>query len=184
MRLPFCFWICGAGAGNKEQEAPQPEIPQDTITQESPNQQNNVTIYADICGCVKNPGVYELAEGTRIFQLIEEAGGLTDDADIAGLNRAEVVTDGQKIIIPAIGEDTGTAEGTSGAYTDAGGRININKADAKQLQEIPGVGPATADKIIQYRESHGKFSAVDDIKNVSGIGDKTFERMKEYITAG
>lgn len=137
-------------------------------------------IYVDIGGEVLRPGVYEVEEGTRLFQVIEKAGGLTEDANIDEINRAETVFDGQKIMI---GDKT--AEGvTSEEKTDtqADGKININTADSATLQEIPGIGPSKADRIIQYRESEGRFKSIDDIKNISGIGNKTFESIKEYIT--
>ena len=112
-----------------------------------------------------------------MFQLIEEAGGLTEDADIEDLNRAEEVIDGQKIVIYSKDSDAENKLSESSS-----GKININRADSDKLQEIPGVGPATAQKIIEYREENGKFKSIEDIKNVSGIGSKTFESLKEYIT--
>ena len=135
-------------------------------------------IYVDISGCVKEPGVYEVQEGTRVFQLIEEAGGLTENADIEGINRAEPLIDGQKIVIYARSGDEAESAGT-GERSD--GRININTADSELLQEIPGVGPVTAEKIIQYREENGRFAAPEEIKNVSGIGEKTYEKLANFI---
>ena len=135
-------------------------------------------IYVDISGCVKEPGVYEVQEGTRVFQLIEEAGGLTENADIEGINRAEPLIDGQKIVIYARSGDETESAG-SGERSD--GRININTADSELLQEIPGVGPVTAEKIIQYREENGRFAAPEEIKNVSGIGEKTYEKLANFI---
>lgn len=137
-------------------------------------------IYVDIGGCVVNPGVYEAEPGMRIFQMIEMAGGTTEDADTDSINRAEEVYDGQKIMIyPAESglESSGISSGTAGD-----GRININTADFGQLQDIPGVGPVTAEKIIEYRENNGRFSDIEELKEISGIGDKTFEEMREYIT--
>ncbi len=134
-------------------------------------------IYIDISGRVKHPGVYSVPAGSRLFEVIEEAGGLLKDAEMDQVNRAEVVTDGQKIIIPAKGEQTSPVTGMT-----ASGLININTADSITLQEIPGVGPATAEKIIAYRTENGRFAAKEDIKNVSGIGDKTYEKMKDRIT--
>lgn len=144
-------------------------------------------IYVDIGGEVKNPGVYAVAEGTRLFVVIEKAGGLTARASTAQINQAEVVADGQKVVIPMIGEEgelfgTSTAETAAPAGKDSQGRININTADSDTLQEIPGVGPATAEKIIAYREENGKFSQIEEIQNVNGIGNKTFEKMKDKIT--
>lgn len=148
-------------------------------------------IYVDIGGCVYNPGVYKVSQGTRLFEVIEKAGGLTEDADTNNLNRAEAVYDGQKILIYSVNNEAIDGETTNsvgnGTTVDntlnvSQGKININTADFDKLQEIPGVGPSTAQKIIDYRQNVSRFSAIEDIKNVSGIGDKTFENMKEYIT--
>ena len=98
------------------------------------------------------------------------------------INQAELVTDGQKILIPSKMEEGASAEETAGTEKSTdNGKININQADSTMLQEIPGVGPATADKIIQYREVNGRFQTIEDLKNVSGIGDKTFEKMKDKV---
>lgn len=139
-------------------------------------------IYVDISGAVNEPGVYDVKEGTRVFEVIEMAGGLTDTADIDGFNRAEEVFDGQKLTIPEKIQD-GTGSGASApAGVSASGLININRATEDELDEIPGVGPSTAKAIIAYREENGSFRKKEDIKNVSGIGDKTFEKMKDNIT--
>ncbi len=155
-------------------------------------------IYVDIGGEVNSPGVYELSEGTRLFQLIEKAGGLTDDADIDVINRAETVYDGQKILIASTEETMSSAEKAgSKAATDIGGgaavdsnsayssgnsKVNINTAGSVDLQTIPGIGPSKAERIIEYRSSNGYFKSIEDIKNISGIGDKTFDNIKKYIT--
>lgn len=139
-------------------------------------------IYVDIGGQVKNPGVYTVKEGTRLFEVIEKAGGLTEDAFIDQVNRAEVVTDGQKIVIPSAGDVQQSLPQQTSSGKNVSGLVNINSADSQTLQEIPGVGPATAEKIIAYRTENGRFSSIEDLKNVSGIGDKTFEKMKDKIT--
>lgn len=144
------------------------------------NETETAMLVVDISGCVNTPGVYEVSDGTRLHQVIEQAGGLTKDADIDAINQAELVTDGQKILIPAKAE-SGTDRVSAAAQPANSGKININQADSIALQEIPGVGPATADKIIQYREANGRFQTIEDIRNVSGIGDKTFEKMKDKI---
>ena len=110
-------------------------------------------------------------------KVIEKAGGLKKNAEMDQINRAEIVTDGQKIVIPAKGETIAASGGAA-----ASGLININTADSTALQEIPGVGPATAEKIIAYRTENGRFASKEDIKNVSGIGEKTYEKMKDKIT--
>lgn len=139
-------------------------------------------IYVDIGGQVKNPGVYTVKEGTRVFEVIEKAGGLTEDAFIEQINQAEAVTDGQKIVIPSSEDVQQSLMPQTASGKDSSGLVNINSADSQTLQEIPGVGPATAEKIIAYRTENGRFSSIEELKNVSGIGDKTFEKMKDKIT--
>ena len=133
-------------------------------------------IYVDISGQVEKPGVYIVSDGTRLYEVIEKAGGLKKNAEMDQINRAEIVTDGQKIVIPEKGETIAASGGAA-----ASGLININTADSMALQEIPGVGPATAEKIIAYRTENGRFASKEDIKNVSGIGEKTYEKMKDKI---
>lgn len=143
-------------------------------------------IYIDIEGVVKKPGVYKVKSETRIYEVIELAGGLLPGADISQINQAETVYDGEKITIYEEGEITTEKENYStqaqNNFITADGLININTADSTGLQEIPGVGPATAEKIIAYRQANGQFNNIEDIKNVSGIGDKTFEKIKTMIT--
>ena len=115
------------------------------------------------------------------------AGGLTTNADTTTINQAEKIEDGQKIVIPSKSEgQTQGEEGGSGSsgsgQSKTNGKVNINTADSTALQEIPGIGPSKADKIINYRNSNGKFKSIDEITNVSGIGQKTFESIKEYLT--
>ena len=138
-------------------------------------------VFVDISGCVKHPGVYEVSQSSRVFEVIEKAGGVTKDADTSSINQAEPVTDGQKINVPDKSIKT-IQESTAGSEQQASdGKVSINTADSEELQKIPGIGPVTAEKIISYRENNGSFKSIDDIKNVSGIGEKTFEKMKSMI---
>ena len=151
-------------------------------------------IYVDIGGEVNNPGVYRIPSGTRLFQVVEKAGGLKETADIDSINQAEAVLDGQKIIIGSCDENspyyTGTLHTVSDTDSDIssavrqtadGFKVNLNKATASDLQLIPGVGPSTAEKILDYRNTAGKFNSIADLKNISGIGEKTYDNMKDYI---
>lgn len=133
------------------------------------------TVFVDICGEVNKPGVYEVQAGSRIFEVIEKAGGLTKKACIDSINRAEKVTDGQKLIIPSKNK---SIQVSSSSQSDL---ININTASSEELQKLNGVGPATAEKIISYRESVGNFNNIQDLTKVSGIGEKTFEKLKDKI---
>jgi competence protein ComEA len=144
-------------------------------------------IYVDISGCVNKSGVYCIPQGTRLFQLIEKAGGLREDANVDIINRAEEVYDGQKIIIYSVNDqfsedyNPATSSGNSSSSSSSN-KININKANSSELQKIPGIGPKAAEKIIEYRENNGRFFTIEDLKNISGIGEKTFEKMKSHIT--
>jgi len=140
----------------------------------------------------KKPGVYEVSSDSRIFEVIEKAGGLTGKADTGAINQAELVKDGQKIVISRKGDNRNvsgsniadTPSRSTGASHNgtAQGKININSADVNELQKIHGVGPATAEKIIKFRSSNGNFRVIEDLKKVNGIGNKTFEKIKDYIT--
>lgn len=146
-------------------------------------------IYVDICGEVAKPDVYRVKNGSRLFEVIAQAGGLTAQADINVINRAETVRDGQKIRILSYEEtnqgaqqqgDASASQYRSQAQANDG-KININLADAATLQMIPGIGPSKAERILEYRETTGPFQNIEDIKNVSGIGNKTFENIREYL---
>ena len=144
-------------------------------------------IYVDIGGAVKKPGVYKMDPGSRVFEVIDKAGGLTKHADTASLNQAEEVTDGQKLWIPSDrdsppkGEVSAAADSPAGTAADPSGKININTADAAALQQISGIGPVTAQKIIDYRTSNGHFGSIEEITNVSGIGGAVYDGLKGYI---
>lgn len=140
-------------------------------------------LFVDIGGAVENPGVYEVAKDTRLFEVIDMAGGLTEDADADRVNRASFVEDGQKIIIPEKGSDiAGDLASASAAPGDSGiGLININTATADELKTLSGIGDVTAEKIIEYRSSKS-FKSKEDIMSVDGIGSKTYEKIKDRIT--
>ncbi|MDR1068925.1 MAG: helix-hairpin-helix domain-containing protein [Clostridiales Family XIII bacterium] len=148
-------------------------------------------IYVDIAGAVQNPGVVEMDAGSRVFQAIEAAGGQLATADASVINLAAPLNDGEHIYVPTKEEVAKGTYAQQGAATggdpgaasqgDAQGKININTADATALQQLNGVGPSTAQKILDYRNSNGKFTTIEQLKNVSGIGEKTFEKLKEHI---
>lgn len=116
--------------------------------------------------------------GARIDDVVKIAGGATADADFEKVNLAYEISDGEKIYIPSIFDDE-TEYTMSSDIKNA--KVNINKATASELETINGVGPALAEKIIAYRTANGRFTTVDDLKNVSGIGDKKFEAIKDYV---
>lgn len=143
-------------------------------------------IVVDVAGAVATPGVFELPDGSRVQDAIAAAGGLAADADPSSVNRAAPVADGQQVYIPRAGETPAAAQGTGsaptgGAEVAASGLVNINSATAEELDALPGVGPSTAQAIIEDREANGPFAAVEDLVRVSGIGEKKFEKLKASI---
>lgn len=155
------------------------------------------TIYVDICGAVTSPGVYELPYGSRVFQAIEKAGGYLPEAAVSYLNRAKGLSDGQQIYVPtqeevdsqmiaatedgtenATGNNTDNGDGTA---SGTGQKINLNTADVSQLTTLTGVGESKALAIIAYREENGPFTSVEDIMNVPGIKEGTYEKIKDKI---
>ncbi len=165
--------------------------------------QIDASIIVHVCGAVTIEGVYELPAGSRVVDAVKAAGGFSEDADSAFVNQAAALTDGMKIRIPTVQEveagqnidnvadDTSAAEtmisngltaDDSGNSSSSDGLVNINTASKEQLCEIPGIGESRADSIISYRQEHGKFNSIEDIMQVSGIKEKYFTKIKDYIT--
>ena len=153
------------------------------------------TVVVHVIGEVNNPGVVTLPEGSRIIDAINMAGGKTEEADLSKINLAYIVEDGTQIYIPRINEDLNQVNlisdgaGVGVVITDSNveenevdSKVNINTASKEKLETLPGVGETTAQKIIDYREANGKFKTIEDIKNVSGIGDAKYESLKDKIT--
>jgi len=144
--------------------------------------ENSGVLVVDIAGAVARPGVYQLSSNSRVNDLLVACGGLTRWANQRfverDLNRARLISDGEKIYIPYVGEEI------AGVVLSArsGSKININKAAAGELESLPGIGFAYASAIIEYRQDKGSFSSIEEIKNVPGIGEKTFEKIKDLIT--
>ncbi|OFW59899.1 MAG: hypothetical protein A2W01_12050 [Candidatus Solincola sediminis] len=131
-----------------------------------------------VAGAVSHPGVVCIKEGERVIDAIEAAGGPLPEADLNALNLAQPAQDGQRISVPRQGE--AAAEG-GGDGEKQGRRVNINLAGQAELEALPGIGPALAERIIAYREKKGGFKNVDELKQVSGIGEKKFEELRDYI---
>lgn len=137
-------------------------------------------LYVDVAGAVRHPGLYRLPTGSRVAVAVERAGGLTRRGDSTGVNLAAPLQDGQQVIVPARGA-AAAAAGGSGHGASAPGPISLSQASEAQLEEIDGIGPALAGRIIQYREAHGGFRSLDELREVSGIGDKRFETLAKAL---
>jgi competence protein ComEA len=144
------------------------------------------SLLVDVAGAVRKPGVYGLVQGDRIQDAIEAAGGAKRSADLSALNLAQLVTDGQKIdvirrgasVVPA----TASTAGAISASPTPGAPVSINSADEPTLETIPGVGPVTAQKIIDYRTQHGAFTSIEQLLDIDGIGDVTLENLRPYVS--
>ena len=161
-------------------------VSESSNTKEEVHLEEKAKIKIYITGEVVSPGVYELEENSRVEDAIHAAGGLTEKAVLTNVNLAYVLEDAAKIYIPNLNddEDTGiiSSEIASSTPSNKNQKININKANAQDLESVPGIGPSTAEKIVTYRNENGKFSSIDDLKNVTGIGEKKFESIKDYIS--
>lgn len=144
-------------------------------------------IYVHVDGQVRAPGLYVLPAGSRVVDAIASAGGFGEEADRASVNLARVVSDGEQLVVPGEGDPPPAAGGgTPGGATDAAGAavVDINTADASALEELPRVGPAIAQRIIEWRDANGRFTAVEDLLAVPGIGEKMLESLRPLVRVG
>ncbi len=152
----------------------------DTAAAEQAEEPEEVIV--DICGAVNDSKVVTLPSGSRVEDAIKAAGGLTDEADLSGINRAAELADGEKIYIPTADEvERGIELPSAESNISADGSININEATAEELETLNGIGPVTAEKIIQYRTEYGKFESKEELMEVNGIGEKTYAQIKDKI---
>jgi competence protein ComEA len=168
-------------------------------TEQTSTSQSDVVV--DVTGCVAKPGVYHFPPDARVEDAVARAGGATGDADLPKINRAAKLVDGTQVRIPSK-KDAAASPPIDSAYDpnpapSAGRRsgsssrgtkaepapqsVSLNSADSEALQALPGVGPATAERILDYRKSHGKFKSIDELTAVGGIGPKKLEKMRKYI---
>ncbi len=166
---------------------------EETTEEKSETTETTVTVY--VCGAVVNEGVYELPAGARLSDALRAAGGYDANALHGYVNLAKLVEDGERVyfpdyqefeelgLVPMSGESsTDASNETAGDSISSGGKVNINTADAEQLKSLPGIGDTKAADIIAYREEHGSFGSIEDIQNVNGIGESTYNRISSYIT--
>lgn len=200
----------GDGAASAAMPEGQEQMQPVGAEQKAEPDQSSSVIYVHVCGAVKNPGVYELSAGSRVFEAVEEAGGFTENADSSYVNQAQKLADGAKLIIPTMEQaeamseaDTAGAIGIVGAMaseqagtgweisgstetvpdgsTALDGKININTASEAELCNIPGIGATRAAAIVAYRQERGGFTSIEDIMNVSGIKEGTYDKIKDRI---
>lgn len=136
-------------------------------------------IFVYVCGAVREPGVYELPAGSRVYEAVAAAGGMTEQADEKSLNQAGVLEDGQQITVYTA-EEAATLPVQDGTGT-SGGKVNLNTASRDALRTLPGIGEAKADAILAYRDEHGGFKSTEEIQQVEGIKEKVFEKIKDQI---
>ena len=163
----------------------------DSNIQESKTEDEEELVIVHVTGEVKKPGVVRVKEGSRVEDIVKAAGGLTENADISNINLAYVVEDGTKIRIPSTDDEKqeeyitqSIGEGIimqEESNNSRGSIVNINTANETELEELPGIGASIAGRIIEYRNKNGKFKSIEDIKNVTGIGDSKFEKIKDLI---
>ncbi|MFM7718135.1 MAG: ComEA family DNA-binding protein [Actinomycetota bacterium] len=140
-------------------------------------------VFVHVVGRVREPGVYELAAGDRLIDAIAAAGGARGDADLEALNLAAPVADGTQVVVPRRGESTAPATvGGAPAGVDASGKVNINTASLAELETLPRVGEVLAQRIIDHRTANGPFASIEGLLDVSGIGDATFEGLRDLVT--
>ena len=147
----------------------------------SDSEKTPTVFYVHVGGAVISPGLFELPEGSRVNDAIDAAGGFSEDADVDSINLAEVVTDGQHLVVSSKQAQVASTETAQTTTAQSTGKININTASLSDLKTLDGVGDATAQKIIDYRQTQGSFTKPEDLKNVSGIGDKRYDAIKDKI---
>ena len=198
-------------AEEEQDESEAPDLQEgDTQQMQSSQGQNRLdesgkiqSIFVHVCGAVMNPDVYELSVGSRVYEAVQAAGGFTDDADENYVNQAQILSDGVKLVIPTVkqtsakeseniennligivGESSGVGGQSitdTGSDTSSDGKVNINTASEAELCNIPGIGAVRAAAIVAYRQEKGSFSTIEDIMNVSGIKEGTYEKIKDSI---
>lgn len=152
-------------------------------------QEHSETVFVHVGGAVATPGLYELAASSRVQQAVDAAGGFTEAAAVDALNLARVVADGEQIIVPQVasaessdaGESADSSSSQGSGSSTAVGEVNINTASAADLQQLNGVGPSLAQRIVDDRKDNGAFAAIEDLKRVSGIGDKKYAALADSI---
>src|SRR5690554_5571386 len=177
--------MSAAGGARTDIEAPgvgSSDVSADGVG-DVPDAPATVKIFVHVLGEVRRPGLVQLSERARVIDAVAAAGGYTDAADRSYLNLARFVGDGEQLVVfaegkaPAVGAGGG---GATGGITN--GKVNLNLADAMALETLPRVGPALAERILQWRDTNGRFQSIEDLMSVTGIGEKTFAGLRDFVT--
>ncbi len=176
-------WFYFSSAGNTKVTLIENPAGGMAQNENQPDTKSAGKIMVHVAGNVHTPGVYELPYGSRVKDALDAAGGATSDGNADSLNLVEVLTDGQKLVVPqkVIPSVAGILPQDSYGGSFSGGLVNINSADEKTLETLPGIGPTYARRIIEYR-AQKPFTSVDELKNISGIGPRKFEQLKDKVT--
>lgn len=187
----FCFFLgvtgctphIGEGSGLREADTSEKREETSSPEKESgcDSAQETENIYVHVCGQVCAPGVYELKEGSRVYDAVEAAGGMTEAAAADCLNQAECLSDGQQIYIPSVSEAAEQAMGTAAGEAADDGKVNLNTAGKEELMTLPGIGEVKAEAIIRYREEKGGFASAEELKEVEGIGEGVFGKVEDRV---
>ena len=184
--ISIFFFLCGSVCyiTNNEKETEQlvvlkDEVLETTVTKAAEEQEKE-KIYVHICGAVVNPGVYELEQGARVYQGIQMAGGMLEDAAKDSMNQAAELTDGERLYVPRVSE---IEQGSEAAEMESAedNRVNINTATKEELMTLPGIGESKAESVIQYREEHGEFTDAEELTDIPGIKSGVYEKIKELV---
>ena len=207
--LAAAVFVCGGCTGNLKEEqdeillenlehaddAEQSEagetLPETAEPQETAETRLGSTIYVHVCGHVKYPGVYQMQEGSRVYEAIDKAGGMLEEGAGDAMNMAAVLEDGMRIMVPDLAQAAQMIEqgavfdpGSSASVSDrkSSGKMDLNRADVKELMTLTGIGQSRAEAIIRYREEIGSFERIEDVMKVSGIKESAFNKIKDDIT--
>ncbi|PCK20769.1 competence protein ComEA [Bacillus pumilus] len=180
------FFLVGIGQSSTEPSVLK-ENKETQVTLEKQENEGNEpsSIVVEVKGAVRKPGVYVFQSDARVEEAIKRAGGFTSKADTFEINQAAKLEDSMMIYVRKQGEadrQTQTATTDTSSRNEKSQGVNVNQADATELQTINGIGPAKAEAIIAYREEHGEFQQIEDLRNIPGFGDKTVERLKSQLT--
>lgn len=188
--LIFVISMYMAGCRQKETEQLTQKL-QETVTEDTeklPEEEvtQPQTVYVYVCGAVNTPGVYELDSTSRIYEAVQMAGDMTEDAEQTYLNLAQIVSDGERIYVPTKEEVKSGVVEDQGEWTDSGisaeGKVNLNTATKEELMTLTGIGDAKAQAIITFRESNGGFSSIEEIMQIEGIKEGVFNKIKDAVT--